>query len=71
MNDFTDREIKIGDIVAFHSSGYKSLFKGYVYNIGEKMLLKKSYYGIFTQRNDKAKKNMQMELDYLNKDILL
>lgn len=38
MNDFTDREIKIGDIVAFHSSGYKSLFKGYVYNIGEKMI---------------------------------
>lgn len=37
----------------------------------EKMLLKKSYYGLFTQRNDKAKKNMQMELDYLNKDILL
>jgi len=37
----------------------------------EKMLFKKSYYGIFTQRNDKAKKNMQMELDYLNKDILL
>lgn len=38
MKDFTNREIKIGDIVAFHSSGYKSLFKGYVYNIGEKMI---------------------------------
>lgn len=37
----------------------------------EKMMLKKYYYGIFTQRNDKAKKNMQMELDYLNKNILL
>lgn len=38
MNDFTNREIKIGDVVAFHSSGYKSLFKGFVYNIGEKMI---------------------------------
>lgn len=37
----------------------------------EKMLLKKSYYSIFTQRNDKAKKNMQMELDYLKQGILL
>lgn len=38
MKDLTNREIKIGDIVAFHSSGYKSLYRGYVYNIGEKMI---------------------------------
>lgn len=38
MKDFTNREIKIGDIVAFHSSGQKQMFQGYVYNIGEKMI---------------------------------
>ena len=37
----------------------------------EKMLRKNSYYGIFTKRNIKAKTNMTLELDYLNKDILL
>ena len=38
MKDFTDREIVIGDVVAFYSSGYKSMYRGYVYNIGEKMI---------------------------------
>lgn len=38
MTDFTGRDIKIGDIVAFHSVSYKSLFRGFVYNIGEKMI---------------------------------
>lgn len=37
----------------------------------ENMLNKKSYYGLFTKRNEKARINMQMELDYLKKDILL
>jgi predicted metal-dependent HD superfamily phosphohydrolase len=37
----------------------------------EKMLRKNSYYGIFYIRNAKAKKNMQTELDYLNKNILM
>jgi predicted metal-dependent HD superfamily phosphohydrolase len=37
----------------------------------EKMLRKNSYYGILHTRNTKAKKNMQMELDYLNKDVLI
>jgi predicted metal-dependent HD superfamily phosphohydrolase len=37
----------------------------------EKMLRKNSYYGIFNIRNAKAKKNMQTELDYLNKNILM
>jgi predicted metal-dependent HD superfamily phosphohydrolase len=37
----------------------------------EKMLLKNAYYGILHARNSKAKKNMQMELEYLNKDVLL
>ena len=37
----------------------------------QKMLCKNSYYGIFIKRNEKARINMQMELDYLNKNILL
>lgn len=37
----------------------------------EKMLRKNSYYSILYTRNANAKKNMQMELDSLNKDTLL
>ena len=37
----------------------------------EKMMKKDSFYGILTTRNVKAKKNMQLELDSLNKNILL
>ena len=38
MKDFTDREIKLGDTVLFYSVGYKSMYRGRVYNIGEKMV---------------------------------
>jgi hypothetical protein len=38
MKDFTDREIKLGDTVLFYSVGFKSMYRGRVYNIGEKMV---------------------------------
>jgi hypothetical protein len=38
MKDFTDREIVIGDIVAFYSVSYKGMRSGRVYNLGEKMV---------------------------------
>lgn len=37
----------------------------------EKMMQKTYYYGVLHSRNTKAKKNIQMELDFLNKNILL
>lgn len=38
MQDFTDREIKLGDVVVFYLTGYKSMYRGTVYKIGEKMI---------------------------------
>ena len=38
MKDFNNREIKIGDIVAFYSFTYKGMYSGRVYNLGEKMV---------------------------------
>lgn len=38
MNDFTNREIKLGDTVAFFSKKFGKTYNGRIYNIGEKMV---------------------------------
>lgn len=38
MKDLTGREISINDTIAFYSNTFKKMYRGNVYNLGEKMV---------------------------------